>query len=82
MLTAAPDASWLFDGWSEDCTSSGTDAACELAMTTTRAATATFSRDPNIFLDGFESGDTCAWSANAGGDSCPQPALPESTEPG
>jgi hypothetical protein len=33
----------------------------------TTAALAPFA----IFADGFESGDTCAWSANVGGGSCP-----------
>ncbi|KAB2968837.1 MAG: peptidase M14 [Thermoanaerobaculia bacterium] len=61
VLTAAPAPSWSFTGWSGDCSGTGT---CNLTMSAAHAVTATFVFvDPMPFLDGFESGDTSAWSA-------------------
>jgi len=58
-LTAAPGGGSRFTGWSGDC--SGT-ATCDLIMDQAHSATASFDTMP--FLDGFESGDTSAWSAS------------------
>ena len=59
-LTASPASGWAFTGWSGDCTGTG---SCNLTMSQARAVTATFEPDAMPFLDGFESGDTSAWSA-------------------
>jgi hypothetical protein len=62
-LTAAAATDWEFTGWSGDCTGSG---ACTVTMDTVRSVTATFTLiDDMPFIDGFESGDTSAWSATA-----------------
>jgi len=57
-LSATPDSGWNFIGWSgEGC--SGT-ASCDVTMDQARLVSALFDTMP--FLDGFESGDTSAWS--------------------
>jgi carboxypeptidase T len=61
VLSATPDAGNAFTGWSGDCSGTGT---CNLTMDTAHTVTATFAvQDTMPFLDGFESGDTSAWSA-------------------
>jgi hypothetical protein len=65
-LTATPDATSAFDGWSGDCT--GT-AGCTVTMTAARAVTATFSRITHLLtvsLDG--TGDGAVVSEPAGID--------------
>jgi carboxypeptidase T len=60
VLTATPDTGAAFTGWSGDCSGTGT---CNLTMDAPHSVTATFVvGSPNIFDDGFESGDTSAWS--------------------
>ena len=57
-LTATPAAGWRLIAWSGDCTGSG---ACSVTMVQARWVAASFDTMP--FIDGFESGDTSAWSA-------------------
>ena len=57
-LTATPAAGWRLIAWSGDCTGSG---ACSVTMDQARSVAASFDTMP--FIDGFESGDTSAWSA-------------------
>jgi uncharacterized repeat protein (TIGR02543 family) len=59
-LTAAPAPGWRLISWSGDCTGNG---ACNVTMTQARSVAADFDTMP--FIDGFESGDTSAWSATA-----------------
>ena len=66
-LTATPVAGSIFLGWSGDC--SGSD-SCQPTLKVDRAVTASF-LSLTIFVDGFGSGDPCAWSANLGGATCP-----------
>lgn len=66
-LTATPLPGSFFSGWTGDCAGAGT---CQPALDANRAVTATFG-SLTIFLDGFESDDPCAWSANVGGTACP-----------
>lgn len=56
-LTATPDPGARLVAWSGDCSGS---AECEVTMSIDRSVAATFDTMP--FLDGFESGDTGAWS--------------------
>jgi hypothetical protein len=56
-LAAAPGPDAHLVSWSGDCTGTG---ACEVTMSIDRAVAAAFDTMP--FLDGFESGDTGAWS--------------------
>lgn len=63
QLTATPEIDWQFAGWSGDCSGTGT---CDVTMSAAHAITATFELiDDMPFIDGFESGDTTAWSATA-----------------
>lgn len=56
-LAAAPGPDAHLVSWSGDCTGTG---ACEVTMSIDRTVAADFDTMP--FLDGFESGDTGAWS--------------------
>jgi RHS repeat-associated protein len=60
-LTATPGHASLFAGWSgdDDCADSTVTADADVACT------ATFTFISDIFADGFESGDTTAWSEEA-----------------
>lgn len=66
-LTATPSPGSIFVGWSGDCSGSGT---CQPALSADRAVIASF-LSLTIFVDGFESNDPCAWSANVGSTTCP-----------
>jgi hypothetical protein len=66
-LTATPTTGSIFLGWSGDCTGIDT---CQPVLDVDRAVTASF-LSLTIFVDGFGSGDPCAWSANLGGATCP-----------
>jgi uncharacterized repeat protein (TIGR02543 family) len=57
-LTATPASGWHLAAWSGDCTGTG---ACQVTMSQASAVGALFDTMP--FLDGFESGDTSAWSS-------------------
>jgi hypothetical protein len=65
-LDAAPNPDSLFLGWSGDCSG----ASCSVTMGADRDVTATFLLRA-IFLDGFASGDYCAWSGVVGAPPCP-----------
>lgn len=67
VLTAAAATGSLFVGWSGDCAGGATE--CGLAMTADHAVTAFFVLE-QIFSDGFEQGDVCAWSAATGAPPC------------
>ena len=56
-LAALPGPGAHLVGWSGDCSGSG---ACQITLTQDREVAAAFDTVP--FLDGFESGDTSAWS--------------------
>lgn len=59
-LTAAAGVGSFFNGWSgEGCSGTGT---CIVSMTVARSVTASFLLEV-IFEDGFESGNTSAWSS-------------------
>jgi uncharacterized repeat protein (TIGR02543 family) len=57
-LTATPAPGWRLISWSGDCSGNG---ACNVTMDQARSVAAYFDTMP--FIDGFESGDTSAWSA-------------------
>jgi hypothetical protein len=59
-LTAAPGPDAFLVAWSGDCSGSG---GCVVAMSVDRSVGATFDTMP--FLDGFESGDSGAWSSSS-----------------
>ena len=61
---AAPGSS--FSGWSGDCTGM----TCTLEMTADRSVAALFDLLPEIFDDGFESGDVCGWSSAQSAPPC------------
>ena len=60
VLTATPDGTSSFRVWSGDCSGGGT---CNLTMSADRSVDAEFQAFL-IFADGFESGDTSAWSSS------------------
>lgn len=64
-LTATPDVGSTFDAWSGDCSG----ASCVVTLNVPRAVTATFV-SLAVFADGFESGDSCLWSAVVGAPPC------------
>lgn len=66
-LTATPSPGSIFLGWSGDCSGAG---SCAPALDADRAVVATF-LSLTLFVDGFESGEPCAWSSVVGGGSCP-----------
>jgi hypothetical protein len=64
VLTATPDPSSVFSGWQGDADcADGT-----VVMDISKSCSAVFDLDPTIiFIDGFESGSTTAWSTTVGG---------------
>ncbi|MEZ5313724.1 MAG: hypothetical protein R2862_08780 [Thermoanaerobaculia bacterium] len=64
VATPAPGS--LFAGFSGDCSG----ASCMVTMSADRSVTAQFDVDPDVFSDGFESGDVCGWGSAQGAPPC------------
>ncbi|MGE0641146.1 MAG: choice-of-anchor Q domain-containing protein [Thermoanaerobaculia bacterium] len=65
-LVATPAPGSLFAGFAGDCTG----ATCTVTMSADRTVTAQFDVDPDVFSDGFESGDVCGWGSAQGAPPC------------
>jgi hypothetical protein len=69
-LTATPDTGSVFSGWSDDCSTCGTNSTCDITMNANKTCTAVFDTSETIFpiTEDFENGLPQGWAVidNAG----------------